>query len=231
MKRTFALLTVTAAIVLSYPSHSSAQPAGTEIPEIVVTADAVAVSSIDRVKITVAVEASAPSGSAAIDQLQSKAAKVAEPVLALSKTISKAECGQELTNESQRGAAITANTPVRAKKYLLFETTEPQRAGAMVDTALRAGATSVTEVEFVSENDGEAKLRALQEATRKAKVKAELLAGLLGVKVGPIIAVSEGEEPAGAQIRKQMIRGGNLEHFGEQEANVVVNVRFEAIRQ
>jgi uncharacterized protein YggE len=75
-------------------------------------------------------------------------------------------------------------------------------AGAVIDTAAQAGATTVGGLRFTLKNPEPQRLQALQLATLQARSHADAMVNALGGKVGPVITVQEG-----VQVRLQPLVG------------------------
>lgn len=71
------------------------------------------------------------------------------------------------------------------------------RIGAIIDTAIAAGANNVQGVSFTLENDAEVRNRALIAAISDAQVKARTIAEQLNVRLGLVIAATETSPPIG----------------------------------
>ena len=65
-------------------------------------------------------------------------------------------------------------------------------AGALIDAALAAGATSMDGLSFRLADPREALAEARRRAVADARMRAETLAAEAGVKLGPVVAISEG---------------------------------------
>lgn len=72
-----------------------------------------------------------------------------------------------------------------------------ERIGAIIDTAIAAGANEVQGVSFEIENDAEVRNRALVAAIGNAQAKARTIAEQLNVRLGVVIAVTETSPPIG----------------------------------
>jgi uncharacterized protein YggE len=64
--------------------------------------------------------------------------------------------------------------------------------GRVVDAGLTAGANQIEGVTFSLRDDRPARQRALEAAVQQGRAKAQTLAGALGVKLGEVLEVSEG---------------------------------------
>jgi uncharacterized protein YggE len=65
-------------------------------------------------------------------------------------------------------------------------------AGAVIDTATQAGATSVAGLRFALTDSEPSRLQALKTATAQAKSHADAIAGALGKTVGTVVSIEEG---------------------------------------
>ncbi len=81
----------------------------------------------------------------------------------------------------------------RASQTLKVKTTDLTKVGTIVDIAVKNGANQINNINFglSEEKEQEYKKKALAEATKNAKSKAETIAESLGVKLGKIKSVSE----------------------------------------
>lgn len=72
--------------------------------------------------------------------------------------------------------------------------TPPQgaKAGEVVDAAIGAGANELQGIEFTLRDDEPARLRALEQASTRARARAEALAKTLGVRLGRLLVASSG---------------------------------------
>ena len=64
--------------------------------------------------------------------------------------------------------------------------------GRVIDAALAAGANQLQGVSFGLRDDRAAQTRALEQAVREAREKAQAIAGALGVRLGEVLEASEG---------------------------------------
>lgn len=81
----------------------------------------------------------------------------------------------------------------RASQTLKVKTTDLTKVGTIVDVAVNNGANQINNINFglSEEKEQEYKKKALTEATKNAKSKAETIAESLNVKLGKIKSVSE----------------------------------------
>jgi len=95
-----------------------------------------------------------------------------------------------------------ASNTVRIKSARL------DQVGRLIDAAMQAGANNVNRLVFTLKNEQSAQLEALRTASAKAKVKAEAIAGSLGLKIVRISAVTEGERTVQPVFRQAMAARG-----------------------
>lgn len=68
---------------------------------------------------------------------------------------------------------------------------DPQRAGSIIDTALRAGANEVQNISYFLHDNNSVQAMALSQACINANKKANAIARALGIKIGAVISVRE----------------------------------------
>jgi uncharacterized protein len=98
----------------------------------------------------------------------------------------------------------TATNVVRIKTAKLDE------VGKMIDAAMQAGANNINRLAFTLKDEEAARLDALKQAAAKAKVKAEVIAASLGLKVVRIASVTEGERSFQPVFRQAPMARGEL---------------------
>jgi hypothetical protein len=89
---------------------------------------------------------------------------------------------------------------------------ELARVGALLDTALGAGANRVDSVRFGLSKPEAVQGDALRNAVERARQSAQVLASALGVKLGPVLdasTVTEPQPPFPVAARFEMARAGN----------------------
>lgn len=97
----------------------------------------------------------------------------------------------------------TASNTVRIKSARL------DQVGRLIDAAMQAGANNVNRLVFTLKDEQAAQLEALRTASAKARVKAEAIAGSLGLKIVRISAVIEGERTVQPVFRQAMAARGD----------------------
>jgi len=78
-----------------------------------------------------------------------------------------------------------------ATNSISVKLTELDRIGALVDTAVGAGANTVRSVSFDVQDKSKLREKAIAEAVKKAEGKAPAIAGALGVRLGKAVSASE----------------------------------------
>jgi hypothetical protein len=95
-----------------------------------------------------------------------------------------------------------ASNTVRIKSVRL------DQVGRLIDAAMQAGANNVNRLVFTLKDEQAAQLDALRAASAKAKVKAEAIAGSLGLKIVKIASITEGERAIQPVFRQAMAARG-----------------------
>ena len=106
--------------------------------------------------------------------------------LDLSPLYARQQPSQEQENAEPRIAGY------QASYTLSVHLTRIDTVGQVIDAGLAAGANQVQGVDFGLREDQAARGRALAEAVGEAKAKAQAIAGALGVRLGEVLEVSEG---------------------------------------
>jgi uncharacterized protein len=83
----------------------------------------------------------------------------------------------------------------RASNQVLLRTTQLDRAGSLIDTALGAGANRMDGISFGLRNTAPAQAAALRSAVESARASAQTIADALGVQLGPILDASTTTDP------------------------------------
>jgi len=173
-------------------------PAGAQedtTPEIRVNGEATLNVEPDQAEIDLGVVTQAPTAKAASD---ANATKLDAVIGALKAIIG--ESGKiETTSYSLRPnytrprsggeatiASYTATNIVRASAVSI------DAAGALIDAAIAAGANNVERLNFTVADTDTPRLRALADAARQARAKADALADALGLEIVRVISVAEG---------------------------------------
>lgn len=101
-------------------------------------------------------------------------------------------------------------TGYRAENSITVETGEIGILGALIDTAVSAGANRINYLNFTLRNETKARSEAIAAAAADAKAQAESLAKSIGVKLGPIIKATTTAEvrPVPVMMSRAMLSQG-----------------------
>lgn len=214
--------------VLLRPSPSFAQEEA--VPgEIIVTAAERYWVGADSVRITTRLETTGKSALEAQAALEQTAASLETAAKNLGEVKKSLRRGEGFVNAADKNAPISNSSAVRAERYLAFEIYDKSKTGTLIDTLLKAGASEITEVEYLAPAESEAHEVALEKAAKLAQNKAEKIAKTLGVSLGRVISASSAEEPLGASLRKQLQQGIPIERYSERDSSVYLTVRYEVL--
>lgn len=100
-------------------------------------------------------------------------------------------------------------TGYTATNVLRIKTGSLDRVGKIIDTAMQAGANTISRLAFTLKDEHNAQLKALRLASSKAKTKAEEMANALGLKITRILSVAEGDRSVRPILPQA--RGGQME--------------------
>jgi uncharacterized protein YggE len=84
-------------------------------------------------------------------------------------------------------------TGYTATNTVQVKTEKPTEVGTVIDLALQAGADHINCLQFTLKNEQLVQAQALREAAVKARAQADALAAALGLKLGRVLSVTEGE--------------------------------------
>ncbi|HLT28939.1 MAG TPA: SIMPL domain-containing protein [Myxococcaceae bacterium] len=117
----------------------------------------------------------------------------------------------------------------RATNQLSVKTLKLDQLGSFIDQALVAGANRVENVQFGLSNPEAAQAEALQDAVKRARASAEVIARSLGVKLGDIIEASTVTDPVRPMVmafaRSESMASTPIDP-GEQTVTAQVQLRF-----
>ena len=190
--------------LLACATLTTAQDAAT--PEIRVTGEATLNIEPDQAEIDLGVVTQAPTARAASEANATKL----DAVLTALRNIIPDVSGKgkiETTNYSLRPnytrprgggeatiASYTATNTVRASGVAIDAT------GELIDVAIEAGANNVQRLNFTVADTETPRLRALGDAARQARAKAEALAAALGLEIVRVLSVAEGTPAVGSGV-------------------------------
>jgi len=179
------------------PVLLTAQEEATEPPGLTVSGTAELQVEPDEAVVEVGVEAERPTADAAQAEASRIAAEIFRGLGELDIDATAVQTSQLMLNpvyDYRRGADEGAPRVIayRASNVVSVRLRDLAKIGPVIDAATRAGANRVQGVQFRLRNDLEPRQKALRQATEEARAKAEAIAGALGVRLGPVLAVEEG---------------------------------------
>lgn len=166
-------------------------PAGRPSRTVTVSATAAVGTAPNEAVATLGVRSEAASGTGAMDQ---NAARMRAVLKALDangiapadvKTVDLSLYRQQVGRGSSRHEAFVASEQVQVTDHRL------QSIGAVIDAAVRAGATSVQGISFQVSNPDQVQATALGQAIRAARTKADALAAAAGTRVVRVVTISQ----------------------------------------
>jgi uncharacterized protein YggE len=121
-----------------------------------------------------------------------------------------------------------------ARNMVEVTTADLPSVGALIDTAMQAGANNIQRLEFSLKDRRAARAQALREATAAARADAETIASALGVKIVRVLSAQEGGEPP---VRPMMMGMARMEAApatpiepGTLEVRATVTLQVEVSR-
>lgn len=150
----------------------------------------------DEAVIELGVRSQAADGQTA---MQANAAKMSAVLKALGGVgVSRQDI--ETTRVSLDRSILARGTPHEqvlyvAQNVVRVTITDLDRVGAAIDAAVGAGADSVHDIRFQVSNPTEVRRRALQQAVRGARAKADAMAEAAGARVSGVISIREQGSP------------------------------------
>jgi uncharacterized protein YggE len=219
----------------------AAEPAQATEPTLAVTGQGEASAKPDLavVRVGAAVQASAASDA------QAKVNQVVQATLASLKGLGIdaqriSTSGVELsplysTPEPRRPGDVPPPPQVtgyQASNVVRVEVTDIQRVGEVIDAAVKAGANRIDGVSFELKDQGEARAKALRDAVADARIKANVMAEAMGLRLESVLEVNEeGVQPFFPQARMRAAVGFAMESGtpiepGQVRINASVTVRY-----
>lgn len=180
----------------------------------------------NRAGLVVGVSSDAATAKAALAANAEKASRVLEALRSAGVSRSDLQT-QDVTvaprwNEQGRPDGFTAHTSVQVKVQ------DVKQAGALLDTAVAAGATETSGPSF-DRGDRDALYRnALKDAFADARAKAATLAGEAGASLGPVLRIEESPAVSGGPVPMYAAadRAQTPVEPGTQEVQATVSVTF-----
>lgn len=84
-----------------------------------------------------------------------------------------------------------AITHYRATNTIRIKTDRIKQVGDIIDRANKAGANTMGSLQFTAKDDAAIRLKALEQASREARAKADAIASALGLKIKRVLEVEE----------------------------------------
>ncbi|HYC56438.1 MAG TPA: SIMPL domain-containing protein [Candidatus Binatia bacterium] len=239
VRRLAAWMVAAACLIVATPARAQ-DPAQTPPRVIRVSGTATVKASPDRARLTVAVVSRAATARAAseldatasknlLSRLESQVAAPGE-VRTAGYDLSAEYDYQERPGQSQRRLVGYV-----ASNRLSVVTDDLTGIGAIIDSAVEAGANDVESISFYLEDENAARRQALLEAGRRARAEAETVAESLGVALGPLVDASSesrgGPGPMYAHDRMAMMESAGADAAttvvpGTLEVSATVSVTF-----
>jgi len=231
---TFYTAFILSAFILSAATVNAADapgPSADPVPtEISVVGDAPFAAPPDRVTVSVRFDQTAATAEEASTQLDSRGDALSQKLKSICADGTVRPRGDRYGSNTPGPLQLKGGAPVTVQRTLALECSAPAKAGKIVDTALSAGGTVVTGVEFQAAGELRPTLDAIQLATKRAQEKAALTAGTLGVKLGALLSAVVTEEPEGESVRNQLQQGGDALSYGDRVQHLYVAVRYAIAR-
>ena len=197
------LPTAIAVAVLALPAAAHSQSNGPEQRTIGVTGTATASAPNDIARFSFSVQVQRRTSSGALGASSLRTRRVIRALRAAG--IAEADIQTEVVRLSRVVRRERRGSPGRVVGYRASNTVRAtlrdlRAAGAVVDAAVRAGATGVDGPDFARSNPEELYDRALASAFDRARAKARALAARAGVALGPVLSIREGAELEGEAL-------------------------------
>jgi len=133
---------------------------------------------------------------------------------------------------SQRPSENPTIIGYTAQNTVTVHTGELDLVGALIDSAIAAGANRVNSLSFSLKDDGKARAAAIAMATRDARAQAEALAAALDVKLGRVLKATTVSEarPVPLRMGRAMAMSASVEtpvEPGEVTVPATVSLIFE----
>lgn len=189
----FRNVAVCAIFVLLMSHHAIPQET---VPEIRVSADAVASAEPDHAEIELGVDTRAATAQAAATENASKVAGVLAAVRSVLGSEARIQTQRYSLQPQYRHARDGGEAVIDgyvASNVVRVSAIPIEATGEVIDAATDAGSNNVRSLQFKVEDEETLKLEALAEAARIARARADALAEPLGLTVVRVLSVSEGE--------------------------------------
>jgi uncharacterized protein YggE len=217
-----------AAVFVLWPSLGGAQEAKPTLPRVVTTGSSTITVPADRARLTIGVTAKAQKAKEAAAKVATLMNSVRDALVALG---------------FERGSLVSAGYSVATqddpdersvKSYLASsslsaELRDLSQLGATVDVALAAGATDVSQIEFLPKDAAAARDRALDAAFQAAQRDAQVLARAAGARLARLVSVSTDRDVgfAGETVMLRASAFGRGTQIPAPEVSISASVRAE----
>lgn len=166
----------------------------------------------DTASVSIGVDIIKPTLSEAQDQANAQAAALIESLKATGiadEDIQTDYYSVNILRDYSENADPTQITGFEIINQLRVTVRDTDSLGALLDSAVDAGANSIYGITFYVDDQTTAASEARVEAVADARTKAEELAGAAGMTLGPVVAISEGTTPIISPMYG-MGRGGGM---------------------
>lgn len=192
------LVVILSALFLLLPTTSQSQPVemGTRPPSVTANGEAVITAEPDQAEIDIGVVTQAKNAPAAASENAAKLARVMAEVktmLGKDDEVKTASYSLNPNYRYPREGGTPEVTGYTATNVLRIKTGTLANIGKLIDAAMGSGANTIHRLVFNLKDESGVQLQALRLASRKAKAKAEEMAGALGLKIVKILSVTEGD--------------------------------------
>jgi uncharacterized protein YggE len=232
MNRILAALVI-AALPLTFAVSASAQntPPGRTI-EVGGTGEAR--TSPDTAELSVAIETTGKTAEEAANRNASLADKVTAALKSKLGDKGKISTGGYSLNpqyDQRPGHENPTIIGYTAQNSIVVETGAIDLVGALIDSAISAGANRVDYLNFTVKNDIKPRTEAITIATRDARAQADALASALGVKLGKVVKATTLAEARPIPMQRPMamaaMRAATPVEPGEVTVSATVSLTFE----
>ncbi len=221
------------AVFCVFPLSVSAQtPAGAPDgpTEISVTGDSGFAIAPDFVRLTVELEQTSATAADAQSALDSRMLKLGEQLKSIDPGVVVRLRGERYLPATPGMLGLKAGSTFTLRRTLAVDSQKPSLSGKLVDSALQSAASIVTDVNYSVSSNQQPLLAAIEEASKRAKQKAELTATTLGIALGPIFSSVVTEEPEAEALRQQLQSGQSAADYGDRVQRVYVTLRYNIAR-
>jgi len=183
-----------------YPAFAG-EPPDTQGPILVVTGLGQVEVQPDQAKITLAVVSAGKS----MEELQNQNSRTVNQVVnsLLEEGVQRYQIettGYNAWPQHDYGDSRDTHPPeiigYQVRNQITITSSDLPKVGSIINTALKAGANEVQDVAYSLDDYSSAQATALNKACANANIKANAIARALGIKMGAIISVKEGSNPA-----------------------------------